>query len=145
MSYVISKGMKKEMKKLLQMTMIVSVCICLASTIIFSFFDEKVFFIFSADNEFIQKALENSKYFSITLFLNGIYYVLSEFLVVTGLGSYPFWTVVIMRFGIQFVLTYICLKIGFGIGCVVLIWIGTSFASICVLFFKAKKLYLTLN
>jgi Na+-driven multidrug efflux pump len=68
MSYAISQGMKKECKKLLRITMLISIIICFATTLVFALFDNKVFLIFSEDNEFIQIALDNSKYFSITLF-----------------------------------------------------------------------------
>ena len=88
----------------------------LAISLLIYFFSEQLFIMYSQDIDFQRLAVKYSDLLCISLFLAGIHYVLSEFIITCGYMKFPFIVSLIMRFGFHMTLTpVIILKYGYGI------------------------------
>lgn len=100
-AYNLGRKNYKVMYKIFYAAITISTTIVLIFIIIFLVMPEKICTLFSTDQDFLELAVPNFRFFCVVLFLNYIHFFFVEFIIVFGNQTFPIFSILIGRFAVQ--------------------------------------------
>lgn len=137
------RGQKNEQMiwRVWKITALMSLAFSAFIAMIFYRFSEQIFYLYSKDQSFNSLANKFSDVLALVIIFGGLHFSFSEFILVVGYPSFTTLTALILRFGVQLVLSFVLLYFyGYGIQTLLVIWLIVQVLSLLIFGLKIYRI-----